>query len=92
MIKVAKLVNGDEIIADVETHVDGNNFKNPFKIVMSREGLGLMPFMLFSKDKNFVLNNQHVVAMGEPEDEMRNAYSSQVGGIVVPTNNMLITE
>lgn len=88
MIKVVKLVNSDEIIADV----DGNNFKNPFKIVMSREGVGLMPFMLFSKDKSCVIRPEHIIASGDPEDEMRNAYSSQTSGIVVPTSNMLITE
>ena len=94
MIKFIKLTTGDDIIADVTDNV----YKNPYKIVMSREGLGLMPLMLFSKDKEFTIKPEHVLTTGEPEDDMRAAYTTQVTGIVVPSsgvknaNNMLITE
>lgn len=93
MIKVLKLTNGDDIIADVENSSESIAVKNAYRIVMTPEGLGLMPFMLFSKDKNFVIASSNVLASGEPEEEIRNAYSSQTGGVVVPVgSNMLITE
>lgn len=93
MIKVLKLTNGDDVIADVESSTDSTTVKNAYRIVMTPEGLGLMPFMLFSKDKNFVISTSKILASGEPEEEIRNAYSSQTGGVVVPIgSNMLITE
>lgn len=92
MIKVIKLVGGEDVIADVETSEKFTILKNAYRIVMTPEGLGLMPFMLFSKDKNFPISESNVITMGDPEDEIRNAYSAQTGGVVLPMNKMLITE
>lgn len=93
MIKVIRLVSGDDVIAEV-TQNETNNIviKNAQRLLMTPEGLGSMPFMLFSKDKEFVISNSHVIAIGEPDDEIRNSYSAQNGGIVLAKNNMVITE
>jgi hypothetical protein len=92
MIKILKLVNSDDVVAEVEEKEDFLLIKNSYKIIMTPEGLGLMPFMLFSKDKEFKISSSHVLAIGEPEIEIRNAYSSQTGGVVLAKNNMLITD
>lgn len=92
MIKVLKLTNGDDIIAEVEEKNNNLLIKNAHRIIMTPDGLGLMPFMLFSKDKQFSISESHIVAKGEPEIEIRNAYSSQTGGVVLAKNNMIITD
>jgi hypothetical protein len=92
MIQILKLVSGEDVIAEVSS-IDGSlKLKDAHRIVMTQEGLGLMPFMLFSKDKEFTISESHVLAKGEPEAEIRNAYSSQTGGVVIAKSNMLITE
>lgn len=93
MIQIVKLVNGEDLIAEVASASDGLvKLKDAYKIVMTPDGLGLMPFMLFSKEKEFSIAESNVMARGEPETEIRNAYSAQTGGVVLPKNNMIITE
>lgn len=92
MIKILKLVGGDDVIAEVTEKDDSIILKNAQRLLMTPEGLGSMPFMLFSKDKEFKIKLQHVLAIGEPDDEIRNSYSAQNGGIVLAKNNMVITE
>lgn len=86
------MVTGEDVIAEVLEKDTFLELKNAYRIVMSPEGLGMMPFMLFSTDKQFEVSKTNILAMGEPETEIRNAYSSQTGGVVIPKNNMLITE
>jgi hypothetical protein len=92
MIKVIRLVGGDDVIAEIVQNENSTTLKNAQRLVMTHEGLGSMPFMLFSKDKEFVISNSHIIAIGEPDDEIRNSYSAQNGGIVLAKNNMVITE
>jgi len=93
MIQIIKLINGTDVIADISCYKEGFiKLKDAFTIVMSREGLGLMPFMLFSKEKEFNIAECNILAKGEPETEIRNAYSSQTGGVVLAENNMIITD
>ncbi len=92
MIKVIRLVGGDDVIAELTQNENSFTFKNAQRLVMTPEGLGSMPFMLFSKDKEFVIKAEHILAIGEPDDEIRNSYSAQNGGIVLAKNNMVIAE
>lgn len=92
MIQIIKLISGEDVIAEVSSNDNQLKLKDAYKIVMTQEGLGLMPFMLFSKDKEFLISESHILMRGEPEIEIRNAYSSQTGGVVVAKNNMIITE
>jgi hypothetical protein len=54
---------------------------------ISREGVGMMPYAPFAKDQKMTINKSHIVAYGEPDDEIKNAYNSKFGsGIVVASS------
>ena len=93
MIKIVKLVSGDEIICDLELNNENSILKNPFRFLMTQEGLASIPLMPFSKDKEYKISMNHVLFIAEPEDDFRNSYNAQHGnGIVLPTNNMVIRD
>ena len=45
-----------------------------------------------AKNSKMTMNKSHIVAFGEPEDDIKNAYNSKFGGIVVASNNLQIPE
>jgi len=87
MIKIVKLVTGEELVADITEANNEINLKNPQKFMLTSEGLASMPLMPLSKDKDYKIASQHVLFIAEPEDDIKNAYNSQYGsGIVVAKN------
>ena len=93
MIKVLKLVSGDDVISELEINQNIAILKNPQKFIVTPEGLANMPLMPFSKDEEFKISIDHILLISEPEDDLKNGYNSQFGsGIVIAKNNMVITE
>lgn len=89
MIKILRLVTGEDIVSEVEKK--GNVFvlKKPHRLLFSHEGLASMPLCPFCKNKDFEISVENVLFEGDPEDEIRDSYASQVGAIVVPTSTLL---
>lgn len=83
MIKLLKLVTGEDVVSDVERNGDIYVLKKPHRLVLSREGLGSMPLCPFAKSEQYEIESAHVVWVVEPEDEIRNSYASATGSIVV---------
>jgi len=83
MIKVFKLINGEELIADVSSSSDsGYHLDNAANIVLqptdSGISVGLAPYMPYVDGKIY-LNKSAIASEGEPAVEMRNEYSSRFG-------------
>lgn len=90
-VEYIKLSTGEEIISQTEPAGDHIILKNAVLLVMTREGTGMMPFAPFAKDQRVSLSIAHVMAVGEPEDEIKNAYNSKFGsGIVVAPSGLQI--
>lgn len=88
MVKLIKTVTDEDIIAEYEQ--ENNKLTNAVKIVITPQGIGMMPFSPFSKEKSVILKDQHIMYVTDPEDEILNAYNAQFGGIVIPGNSKLI--
>lgn len=87
MIKIIKLVTGEELVAEVSESATGVVLKNPQKFMLTAEGLASMPLIPLSKDKEYTISVSHILLTAEPEDDIKNAYNSQYGsGIVVAKN------
>lgn len=95
MIKIVKLVSGEDVVADIEI-IDENGekkicMKNPQRFIMTQEGLGSIPLMPFAGDDKFYINMNHVVLIAEPDSEVKNGYNAQHGsGIVVASGSQKI--
>ena len=86
MIKLLKLVTGEEVIADLsDPQPQGDNYllKKPVRIGLTHEGAATVPLSPFADCKEVEIAKAHVLFVLEPEEECRNAYSAHYGtGIV----------
>lgn len=93
MIKVVKLVTGEDVVADIEFQDESHGrmvvLKNPQRFMVTSEGVGSIPLVPFSDDKVYTVNMNHVVLICEPDIDIKNGYNSQFGsGIVLPSNDV----
>lgn len=89
-IKFIRLLTGEDLVAQVTQAGDSFKLKNPVRIVITPDGLGMGPLCPFSKGKEIEIKTDHIVFIDDPEDEIRNAYNSQFGsGIVTATAGAL---
>lgn len=91
-VKVFKLINGEELIAEIFNTYDATyELKQPTTIVMQQTergvGVALMPYMPYAGDK-IHLYKSAISSEGQPLPEMENEYKRVTGaGIqIVPAN------
>lgn len=95
-IKLVRMLNGDDVIADVDVNVTRVNMKNPLRVVVmpsaagQSPNVGFAPWSPFSKDTDFKLDMAHVLAIMEPIDEFVQQYKMSVSPIVTPPQGRLI--
>lgn len=98
-IKILKLINQDEILAEVV--VDAAQvleIKNPVRIVVmpSRSAndttptVGFAPWASFSDDKTFEIDKSHVLCMMNPIDEFITQYNNMFSAIKIGSPSKLI--
>ena len=95
-IFVIRLVNGEEIVGQVETSELGIKLKDPAALIVQpgqngRPSVGLADYMMFAAKKETTLSPQHILFCYEPVMEIKNAYNSAFGsGIVVASQPNVI--
>lgn len=93
MIKILKLVTGEEIIADVVEGDDFYTLKSPCAIQLypnksdpSTPLMGLIPYAAYTEYHRVDVKTTFVVWIDEPMKELYNQYNQNFGsGLVVPT-------
>jgi len=82
MIKVFKLLNGEELIANVEINDLGYTLKDPAAIVIQQTakgvGVALAPYMPYA-DSEITLYASAIVSESTPNRDMENEYSRIFG-------------
>lgn len=94
-VKVFKLINGEDLIAEVEESADFFIVKNPASIVMQQTergvGVALAPYMPYATGE-LTLYKTGLTACGIPELQMINEYSRIFGsGIQIAAAGSLAT-
>ena len=85
-IRMVKIISGEEVIADIEISSGVYTLKNPVRVVMTREGMGLAPWSPLIKEQKIQIRYDHVMFTAELDDEVYNGYNAQFGsGIVMAT-------
>ena len=98
-IKLIKLTNRDEILAEVLAY-DKENLviKNPIRVVVlgaskvdpKTPNVGLAPWAEFSEDKDFTIDRIHVLCVMNPVQDFLTQYNSIFGGIIAPSSKLIL--
>ena len=92
MIKIFKLTTGEELIADVIPDGPSWSLKNPVRLIISEQGVGMIPFAPFVESETVAIDNNHIIYQSNPDSEVLNAYNSKFGGLVIPSNHLKIVQ
>ena len=97
-IKLIKLLNGQDIVAEVISQTNETvRIKNPVAVVVvpsrtdpKTPSVGLAPWAEFSEDKMMSINSFHVMCITTPVKEFINQYNTIFGGIVMPSSKLIV--
>jgi hypothetical protein len=85
MIKIVKLVTGEELIADTSVNHNGITLKQPCAIQLMpgrAEGqtmMGLIPYASYTEDFQVTVSLDKVIWQEKPSKEIYNQYNSAFG-------------
>lgn len=98
-IKIIKLVNGEELIAQILPSPSNMvvKFQDPVRIIVmpnkldpKTPNIGFAPWAGFSDDKIFTLDKDHVLVIMSPFKEFISQYTSMFSGIITPSPGLII--
>ena len=90
MIKIIKLITGENLISEVDDLNDKVRLNKPMMLGMNQERqLSMMKWLELSKEDNVMISKDMIVMMYEPINELTNGYQQQTGGIVTAPANVL---
>lgn len=79
-----KLINGDELIARFESETgDDITIDRPLALTMSREGLGMIPWMMLGDKSAITLKKSHVFAVVSSQKDAADQYMQGTTGIAL---------
>jgi len=79
-----KLINGDELIARFESETaDDITIDRPLALTMSREGLGMIPWMMLGDKSSIILKKSHVFAAVSSQKDAADQYMQGTTGIAL---------
>ena len=79
-----KLINGDEIIARLESDDDKSiTITKPLAITAGPQGLGMIPWVFLGNKETFTLKKEHVFVMVPSKKEAADQYMQGTTGIAL---------
>jgi len=89
MLMFFKLLNGEEIVADVDEAMDDGwsesvDMEKPMRSVMTNQGPALIPYPC----NHISVNTSHILFKGVPNEDVSNAYRQATSGIVTPSRKI----
>lgn len=90
-IKFVQMTTEDSVIADVADHGESVVLKNPARLAMTNQGLGMMPYNPMIKDKEITIDKKFILYQANPDDEILNAYNAKFGSGLVLAGSGIIT-
>lgn len=93
MVKVLKLVSGEEVIGEAELKDNAWEIKNPVRLLLHKDGAAMVPISPFIDEETKLLSisNNHVVYACDVNNDVKNAYNTQYGtGVILPPTGFSI--
>lgn len=84
-VKILKLVNGDEVICDLEETKTKYKLNKPLLLAFQENRLVFVPFMQYTKaTEGFEMNPVGVLFVTDPVDSLVNDYQMATSQILTP--------
>lgn len=97
MIKILKLITGEELISDITENTDTITLDKPcaLQLVPSRANpeqpsMALIPYAAYTKEHSITVKSENIIWMNEPMKELYNQYNSIFGNGIVVANNLVM--
>ena len=97
MIKILKIISGEELIADITENGNFLTLEKPcvLQLVPSRNNpeqpsMALIPYAMYTEDHKVTVSRNHIVWLEEPLRELYNQYNSIFGNGIVVANSKLM--
>ena len=96
-VKVIRMTTGEDVIAKVGENDGGISLNKPFVIIPQQSGPGkpvqlmMSLYNAFGKSDTITIDQEKVVFMTDPKDEIKSSYEANTSKILTP-NKGLITE
>jgi len=79
-----KLINGDELIARFESEtLEDITIDRPLALTMSRDGLGMIPWMMLGAKSSMTLSKSHIFAAVPSQKDAADQYMQGTTGIAL---------
>lgn len=86
MIKIVKLISGEELVGDVTVESDRLNISKPAMLQLmphrndpNQFMVGLIPYAQYTKSHAVEMNMDHILWVEEPIDDLYNNYNTMFG-------------
>lgn len=95
-IKILKLVNGDDLVSNIEKKESKIILKNPARMMMfpteeGGMGMALVPWLPYTNKEDFEIAEDKIIIEIDPDEEMRNQYNENFGsGLMTPPTDLII--
>lgn len=91
MIKLIKLITGEEVLAKYEESDTTMIMENPMRLQLSPKGLAMIPLSPFMKENaKITIQKKDVLYTVDADDDVINGYNQQFSGIVVAPPGLVI--
>lgn len=91
MLKLVKLVTGEEVLAKVESIQNGLILDNPVRLQLSPKGVAMIPLSPFMKEgAKITIAERDIMYTVEADEDVVNGYNQQFGGIVVASPSLTL--
>jgi hypothetical protein len=91
-IKLIKLTNGEELVGDLTVKKGKLQIKNPAKFIISHDGIGMMPFLPLTTDKEIEIDESLLMLTANLDPEVESGYRQKFGdGLVLPSSTLKLT-
>lgn len=84
MVKLLKLISGEDVVAKVEDKGESYLLSNPLQTMLTPDGMAMMPLSPVMKGTDILVGKDKIVFMVDVRDELVNQYNARFGGIVKP--------
>jgi len=79
-----KIITGEELLTKViALDATGYSVSKPFSLVLSQNGIAMIPFLLCADDSNLRIDNSKIIFIAKADKEASKQYLQKVTGLTI---------